>query len=88
VRGICLFPQVRQPFFHGLDLEPEFRQVSLQLGDLLGLGQVTAFEVLTFAAAITATIARAAAVTGSVLAITLFIHINSPLDISSIYASS
>jgi hypothetical protein len=79
--GTCLFLQVGQLFFHGLDLEPEFRQIGFQLGDLFRFGQEAALEVLVFAAAVTA------AVTGAVLAITLFVHIYSPLDFSGIYAS-
>jgi hypothetical protein len=52
-----------------LDLEFEFGQVGFQFIDLLGLGQELALETAISAAAFTA------AVAGTILAITLFVHI-------------
>ncbi len=66
----ALLPQVCQPLLHGLDLELEFRQIGLQLGDLLGLRLVAAVEVMAAAAiAAAAAVARLAAATTAALAV-------------------
>jgi hypothetical protein len=59
---------------HCLELELELSQVGFQLFDLLGFGQKAALEAVVPAAAFTA------AVAGLVPAITIFVHIHSPLD--------
>jgi hypothetical protein len=71
---VGLLFQVRQAFLHGLDLEPEFRQIRFQHLDLLGPGLVAALEAVAAFAAITAAITAVFTVTILILAITGFVR--------------
>jgi hypothetical protein len=67
-------------FLDCLDLQFEFRQISLQFGDLLGLGLVTALKIIPASTAVAVT--RAPALTISVPTITIFVrHFNSLNDV-------
>jgi hypothetical protein len=67
-------------FLDCLDFQFELRQISLQFGDLLGLGLVTALKIIPASTAVTVT--RTSAVTIFVPTITGFIrHFNSSNDV-------